>query len=122
RRVLVVDDDPRNLFVVTAALERHGAKLNSAVNGRRALEFLEQQSADLVLMDIMMPEMDGYQAIAAIRANPAWMDLPVVAITAKALPAEREKILATGADDYLSKPVDYDLLVAKVAQWCEGRG
>ncbi|WP_140411222.1 response regulator [Chromobacterium violaceum] len=122
RRVLVVDDDPRNLFVITAALERHGAKLNSAVNGRRALEFLQHQSVDLVLMDIMMPEMDGYQAIAAIRANPAWKDIPVVAITAKALPAEREKILATGADDYLSKPVDYDLLVARVAHWCEGRG
>ncbi|POA99322.1 hypothetical protein C2134_07030 [Chromobacterium sinusclupearum] len=121
RSILVVDDDPRNLFVVTAALERHGAKLSSAVNGRRALEFLEQQRPDLVLMDIMMPEMDGYQAIAAIRANPAWVDLPVVAITAKALPAEREKILATGADDYLSKPVDYDVLVAKAAQWCEGR-
>ncbi|MCD4500481.1 response regulator [Chromobacterium vaccinii] len=121
RHVLVVDDDPRNLFVITAALERHGAKLNSAVNGRRALEFLQHQSVDLVLMDIMMPEMDGYQAIAAIRANPAWRDIPVVAITAKALPAEREKILATGADDYLSKPVDYDVLVAKVAQWCEGR-
>ncbi|KZE85642.1 response regulator [Chromobacterium subtsugae] len=121
RRILVVDDDPRNLFVITAALERHGAKLFSAVNGRRALEFLPQQPVDLVLMDIMMPEMDGYQAIAAIRADPALAAIPVVAITAKALPAEREKILATGADDYLSKPVDYDVLVAKAAQWCAGR-
>ncbi|OHX20772.1 response regulator [Chromobacterium sphagni] len=121
RQILVVDDDPRNLFVITAALERHGAKLFSAVNGRRALEFLPQQKVDLVLMDIMMPEMDGYQAIAAIRADPALAGIPVVAITAKALPAEREKILATGADDYLSKPVDYDVLVARVAQWCGGR-
>ncbi|WP_434628993.1 response regulator [Chromobacterium sp. CV08] len=121
KHILVVDDDPRNLFVVTAALERHGAKLSSAVNGRRALEFLRQQRVDLVLMDIMMPEMDGYQAIEEIRANPDWAGMPVVAVTAKALPAEREKILAVGADDYLSKPVDYDVLVAKAAQWCAGR-
>ncbi|UTH74666.1 response regulator [Chromobacterium sp. IIBBL 290-4] len=122
KRILVVDDDPRNLFVITAALERHGAAISNAVNGKRALEYLARERPDLVLMDIMMPEMDGYQTIAEIRAHPDWASLPVVAITAKALPTEREKILNAGADDYLSKPVDYDLLVAKASQWSGGRG
>ena len=120
-QILVVDDDPRNLFVITAALERNGAKVSNAVNGQRALEFLEKNPADLVIMDIMMPEMDGYHAIAAIRKNPSLAGLPVLAVTAKALPADRAKILAAGADDYLSKPVDYAALIAAAAKWTAGR-
>ncbi|XLZ68284.1 response regulator [Massilia sp. SR12] len=121
RRLLLVDDDPRNLFVITAALERHGAQVSQAVNGKRALEFLATQEVDLVLMDIMMPEMDGYQAIAAMRATPALVDVPVLALTAKAAPSDQADALAAGADDYLAKPVDYDVLVAKAAKWCGGR-
>ncbi|WP_028102950.1 response regulator [Pseudoduganella violaceinigra] len=121
RRLLLVDDDPRNLFVITAALERHGAHVDQAVNGRRALEFLAAQQVDLVLMDIMMPEMDGYQAIAAMRATPALADVPVLALTAKAAPSDQADALAAGADDYLAKPVDYDVLVAKAAKWAGGR-
>ncbi|CAK0781048.1 hypothetical protein CCP3SC15_870003 [Gammaproteobacteria bacterium] len=118
RNILVVDDDARNLFVITAALEQQGAKVSNAVNGRRALDFLEKNTVDLIIMDIMMPEMDGYQTIAQIRANPVLTHIPVVALTAKALPSDREKTLTSGADDYLSKPVDYDVLINMAAIWC----
>jgi signal transduction histidine kinase/DNA-binding response OmpR family regulator len=121
RRILLADDDPRNLFVITAALERHGAELFSAVNGKRALEFLANQPVDMVLMDIMMPEMDGLQAIAAIRADPRLTHIPVLAFTAKAAAADQAEAMAAGADDYLAKPVDYDVLVAKAIRWCAGR-
>lgn len=121
KRILVADDDPRNLFVITAALEGQGAKSSSVVNGRKALAFLEKNLVDLVIMDIMMPDMDGYQAINAIRQNPALANIPVLAITAKALPEDREKIQMAGADDYLSKPVDYDKLISLVEKLCAGR-
>ena len=121
REILVVDDDPRNLFVMTAALERHGARVRSAVNGRQALELLKQIQVHLVLMDIMMPEMDGYETIAEIRKSPELASLPIVVVSAKAAPAEREKARAAGADDYLAKPVDYDVLVATAGRWCRER-
>ena len=122
-RVLVVDDDPRNLFVITAALEQNGAVVSNAINGRHAIETLEKAgegegaAVDLVLMDIMMPEMDGYQAIAALRAKPAFAELPIIALSAKALPQDRDKALAAGADDYLVKPVDYGVLLSMVARY-----
>lgn len=121
KRILVVDDDPRNLFVFSAALERHGANVSHAVNGLRALEYLEQHGVDLVLLDIMMPQMDGYQAIAAIRGNPSLLDLPVLAVTAKASPAERERALGAGFDDYITKPVSYEMLLTLAEKWCLGR-
>jgi signal transduction histidine kinase/DNA-binding response OmpR family regulator len=121
RHILVVDDDPRNLFVITAALEQHGAQVENALNGRKALELLASRKPDLVVMDIMMPEMDGYTAIEAMRADPALAHIPVLALTAKALPSDRAKALAVGADDYLAKPADYEVLVNMAAAWCEGR-
>jgi signal transduction histidine kinase/CheY-like chemotaxis protein len=121
RHILVVDDDPRNLFVITAALEQQGAKVDNALNGRKALELLTTLKPDLVIMDIMMPEMDGYTSIAAMRADPRFATIPVMALTAKALPSDREKAMAAGADDYLAKPADYDVLVSMAAAWCEGR-
>jgi hypothetical protein len=121
QRILVVDDDTRNLFVITAALEQCGARVRNAVNGRHALELLEHESADLVLMDIMMPELDGYQTLAAMRAHPDLARIPVVALSAKAMPQDREKALAAGADDYLSKPVELEALVNTAAQWRHGR-
>jgi signal transduction histidine kinase/CheY-like chemotaxis protein len=120
-KILVVDDDPRNLFVITAALEQHGAKVDNALNGRRALEHLALNRPDLVIMDIMMPEMDGYKTIQAIRADAAIKDIPILALTAKALPKDRDKVLALGADDYLAKPADYEVLVNMAAAWCQGR-
>jgi CheY-like chemotaxis protein len=121
RHILVVDDDPRNLFVITAALEQHGAKVDNALNGRRALELLATVKPDLVVMDIMMPELDGYRTIEAMRADARLATIPVLALTAKALPSDREKALAAGADDYLAKPADYDVLINMAAAWCEGR-
>ncbi len=121
RKILVVDDDPRNLFVITAALEQHGARVENALNGRKALELLAINPPDLVVMDIMMPEMDGYKTIEAMRADPRFAAIPVLALTAKALPRDREKAMAAGADDYLAKPADYEVLVNMAAAWCEGR-
>ena len=121
RRVLVTDDDPRNLFVIVAALERHGCKVSTAVNGRKALDFLKHHDVDLVLMDIMMPEMDGYQTLSALRAEPRWAGLPVVVLSAKALPADRARMVEAGADDFLAKPVEYDALIEAVQRWSQGR-
>lgn len=121
RHILVVDDDARNLFVITAALEKEGAKVDGVLNGHRALEFLEKNSVDMVFMDIMMPEMDGYQTLTALRNNPVLAKIPVVALTAKALSTDKEKALVAGADDYLAKPVDYDVLIRMAVIWCASK-
>ena len=121
RHILVVDDDPRNLFVITSALEQQGAKIDNATNGVKALKYLSENTVDLVFMDIMMPEMDGFEAIRQIKQNPALKQLPIVALTAKALRSDREKALAAGADDYLVKPVDYEVLINMAYVWCESR-
>jgi signal transduction histidine kinase/DNA-binding response OmpR family regulator len=121
RHILVVDDDARNLFVITAALEKESAKVSGVLNGKRALEFLQKQKVDMVFMDIMMPEMDGYQTVKALRSNPALAQIPVVVLTAKALSSDREKALAAGANDYLAKPADYDMLINMAAVWCSGK-
>jgi len=117
KNILVIDDDPRNLFVITAALEQNQATIYNALNGRRAMELLESTPMDLIITDIMMPEMDGYQTIAAIRANPKLTSIPIIALTAKAMPEDKKNILEIGADDYLSKPVDYDVLCNMAALW-----
>jgi len=120
RRVLVVDDDVRNIFALTATLERHGVNVLSAENGVQALRWLgENASIEAVLMDIMMPEMDGYEAIRAIRQNPRWRDLPVIAVSAKAMKGDREKCIEAGASDYLAKPVDPQLLVSQLRVWLD---
>jgi hypothetical protein len=120
-RVMVVDDDARNLFVMTAALEQHGAKVISAISAKKALIKLTQEVVHLILMDIMMPEMSGYEAIQKIRSHETLKSIPIIALTAKALKDDREKCLAAGANDYLSKPVDYDALVNTVAYWGKKR-
>jgi len=119
RSVMVVDDDIKNVFVMSTALEEHGASVIDAQNGKQALELLEQSDIDLVLMDIMMPVMDGYTAIKKIRENARTKNLPVIALTAKALKEDREKCIAAGANDYLAKPVDYDMLIGLVEAWCQ---
>ncbi|MEO3777534.1 response regulator [Micromonospora sp. B11E3] len=107
RKVLVVDDDARNVFALTNILELHGMDVVYAENGRQGIETLmRHDDIDLVLMDVMMPEMDGYAATAAIRAMPRYADLPIIAVTAKAIHGDREKSITSGASDYVTKPVD----------------
>ncbi|MEV6653655.1 HAMP domain-containing protein [Streptomyces sp. NPDC051219] len=118
RVVLIVDDDARNVYALTGILELYGLRVLHADNGRKGLEVLSEQSdVELILMDVMMPEMDGYAATAAIRAMPEYADLPIIAVTAKAMQGDRDKSLAAGANDYITKPVDSAVLVACMRRW-----
>lgn len=118
RTVLVVDDDARNLFALSGILELHGFRVLHAENGRKGIDTLvNNPDVELVLMDVMMPEMDGYTATAEIRRMPRYADLPVIAVTAKAMQGDREKSLASGASDYVTKPVDTQDLIACVRRW-----
>ncbi|MEU6005287.1 HAMP domain-containing protein, partial [Streptomyces sp. NPDC047453] len=118
RTVLVVDDDARNLFALSGILELHGFRVLHAENGRKGIETLVgNPDIALVLMDVMMPEMDGYTATSEIRRLPQYVELPIIAVTAKAMPGDREKSLASGASDYVTKPVDTDDLIARVRHW-----
>ncbi|MFF4099081.1 HAMP domain-containing protein [Streptomyces sp. NPDC001903] len=121
RTVLVVDDDARNLYALSGVLELHGIRVLHAEDGRKGIETLTRnEGVDLILMDVMMPELDGYAATAEIRRMPAYAGLPIIAVTAKAMPGDREKSLAAGASDYVTKPVDADDLIARVRHWLAG--
>jgi CheY-like chemotaxis protein/signal transduction histidine kinase/HAMP domain-containing protein len=118
KRVLVVDDDVRNIFSLTSMLEDHGVQVSFAENGRDAIALLrERQDFDLVLMDVMMPEMDGYETTRAIRDIPALTTLPIIALTAKAMKGDREKCIAAGASDYITKPMDTEQLLSLMRVW-----
>jgi HAMP domain-containing protein/signal transduction histidine kinase/CheY-like chemotaxis protein len=120
KKVLVVDDDARNIFALTSVLEEHEMKVASADSGRDAIELLkEQPDIDIVLMDIMMPEMDGMETIRHIRQIPQLKNLPIVAVTAKAMKGDREKCIEAGAWDYLSKPVDIEQLLTVLRAWLQ---
>jgi HAMP domain-containing protein/CheY-like chemotaxis protein len=118
RKVLVVDDDARNIFALTSVLENQEMDVVSATNGRQAIEILQNSSdVSLVLMDIMMPEMDGYETMRKIRNIPDFRTLPILALTAKAMKGDREKCLDAGASDYIAKPVNTDQLVSLMRVW-----
>ncbi len=123
RRILIVEDDVRNIFALSAVLEPHGAKLEIARNGRECLALLdrvqptEEEGIDIVLMDIMMPEMDGLTAMRAIRERSDWQTLPIIALTAKAMKNDQEQALAAGANDYMAKPLDVDQLLSLIRVW-----
>jgi len=123
RTVLVVEDDVRNVFALSSILEPTGVRVEIARNGREALDVLGRAGSDgqpvidLVLMDIMMPEMDGYTAMREIRKRPEWRRLPIIALTAKAMKDDQEKCLAAGANDYIAKPLDVERLLSLVRVW-----
>jgi CheY-like chemotaxis protein len=118
KKVLIADDDVRNIFSLTSVLESYGMTVVFAENGRAALEVLESNpDVELVLLDVMMPEMDGYETAAAIRAIDAHKNLPIIAVTAKAMKGDREKTIAAGASDYITKPVDTEQLLSLMRVW-----
>jgi CheY-like chemotaxis protein/signal transduction histidine kinase/methyl-accepting chemotaxis protein len=118
KTILMVDDDVRNLFALSSVLEEKGLTVEMAESAKDALALLERHDGiDLVLMDIMMPEMDGYEAITHIRSNPQFRQLPIIALTAKAMKGDRQKCIEAGANDYLSKPVDIDKLISLLRVW-----
>jgi CheY-like chemotaxis protein/HAMP domain-containing protein len=118
RKVLIVDDDVRNVFALTSALEANGMEVLFAENGREGIEALRSAGdVDLVLMDVMMPEMDGYETTQAIRLLPEFEKLPIIALTAKALKGDRERSIAAGASDYITKPIDTDQLLSLMRVW-----
>jgi CheY-like chemotaxis protein len=121
KSVLIVDDDVRNVFALTSALEARGMTVRFAENGREAIESLDADpSADLVLMDVMMPEMDGHETTRALRADERFADLPIISLTAKAMKGDREKSIAAGASDYITKPVDIEQLISLMRVWLYG--
>ncbi|MBO9152363.1 response regulator [Chitinophaga sp. GCM10012297] len=122
KTVLVADDDVRNIFSLSKALEACGMKVVSAMDGREALGKLKQHPADIVLMDMMMPVMDGYESTRLIKADPKTAAVPVIAVTAKAMKGDREKCIEAGASDYISKPVDIDQLLSLLRVWLYDTG
>ncbi len=118
RKVLLVDDDSRNIFALSSVLERRGMQVLTSTTGREAIELINSTpDLAIVLMDIMMPEMDGYQTIEKIRKSPAYRRLPIIALTAKAMKGDREKCLQAGASDYLAKPVNTEQLLSSLRMW-----
>ena len=122
RKVLVVDDDVRNIFALTSLLEQHAMQVVTAETGTEAISLLDHNDdIDAVLMDIMMPEMDGYETMRKIRGNSRHRLLPILALTAKAMKGDREKCLGAGASDYIAKPVNTDELLALLRIWLFGK-
>lgn len=118
KKVLIVDDDMRNIFAITSILERHKMQVLYSENGKEGIAMLEQApDVDIVLMDIMMPEMDGYEAMRAIRERRHFAKLPIIALTAKAMKGDREKCIDAGASDYITKPIDTEQLLSLLRVW-----
>jgi CheY-like chemotaxis protein len=123
RRILVVEDDVRNIYSLTSIFEPRGATIEIARNGQEAIDALERASddetraIDLVLMDVMMPVMDGLTATREIRKDARWRKLPIITLTAKAMPDDQQRCIEAGASDYMAKPLDVDKLLSLVRVW-----
>ena len=121
RRVLIIDDDVRNIFAITSLLERHKMKVMYAESGEDGIAFLKENTkVDVVLMDMMMPGMDGYETTANVRNIEGFSDLPIIAVTAKAMPGDREKCIQAGCSDYLTKPINIEQLLSLLRVWALG--
>ena len=122
-KILIIDDDVRNVFALTSVFERCGAQVLYAENGREGIDVLERtEDIALVLMDVMMPELDGYATTEAVRRMPQFANLPIIALTAKAMKGDREKSISAGASDYIPKPVDVEQLLRVMRQWLDEVG
>ncbi|MBO9612758.1 MAG: response regulator [Dyadobacter sp.] len=120
KKLLLADDDMRNIFALSAVLEDAGFSIEIATNGKEAIHKLEDNPGiELILMDVMMPEMDGIEATRRIRQVPRWANIPIIAVTAKAMQGDREQCLEAGANDYISKPVDVDKLLSLIKVWLQ---
>jgi hypothetical protein len=118
KKALIVDDDMRNIYALTSLLERHKMNVVYAESGAEGIDVLRNTpSIDVVLMDVMMPEMDGYEAMRRIRELPEFKNLPIIALTAKAMKGDREKCMEAGASDYITKPIDAQQLVSLLRVW-----
>ncbi|MCW3116318.1 MAG: multi-sensor hybrid histidine kinase [Chitinophagaceae bacterium] len=118
KSVLIVDDDARNMFALRSYLETLDMKITMAENGEEAISGLQGDTKpDIILLDMMMPVMNGYETLSVLEKNDSLKDIPVIAITARAMKGDKEKCLEAGAWDYISKPIDLDLLVDKLTKW-----
>jgi CheY-like chemotaxis protein len=118
RKALVIDDDPRNVFAIASILRQQGMSVADASSGQEGINaLLAVPDTDVVLMDIMMPGMDGYAAMTVIRQMPEFARLPIIAVTARAMPGDRDKSIAAGATDYVTKPVDPEKLLSRIEHW-----
>ena len=118
RKVLIIDDDIRNIFALAGALEEHGLRVVDAESGKSGLDLLQREPhIDAVLMDIMMPDLDGFDSIRMIRSLKQFRDLPIIAVTARAMKGDREKCIEAGATDYISKPVNVNHLLSLLKGW-----
>ena len=115
--ILWVDDEIENLQSQKLFLENKGYEVQTLTNGFEAIDYVKEHKVDVVLLDMMMPQMDGYETAKRIRENPQWRNLPVIAVTAKAMTGDREKCINAGASDYITKPVDIDQLMSLLRVW-----
>jgi two-component system, chemotaxis family, sensor kinase CheA len=113
-KIVVVDDDPRNRFALASYLEGSGMEIHLLESGFQTIDFLEEHQADIILMDMMMPEMDGFETIQKIKSNEQTCDIPIIAVTAQAMKGDREKCLEAGASDYISKPINMKQLFQSI--------
>jgi len=117
KNILIVDDDSKNIFTLSQSLSVYDANISTAYSALEALEILDKKEIDIVLMDIMMPIIDGYECIKRIRASEKLKDIPIIAVTAKAMPEDRKNAIEAGANDYISKPIDFDILTQMIKAW-----
>jgi two-component system, cell cycle response regulator DivK len=117
RRILVVEDDAQNSYLIGFILEKSGYEVSTAVDGEQAVEAVDSSKPDLILMDMLLPKMNGYEATRAIKAKPEAAGIPIIALTAYSMKGDREKILEAGCDGYISKPIDPETFVSQMEEF-----